>query len=162
MRQYFEGLIGQEEIKARFKDLAKENHPDCGGCVDVMKEINKQYDDVLSGIYQKAGKSITEIEELLKNSQAVRDKLCEIVLMPDVLVELCGEWLWVSGNTKPIKDKLKEAGFKWSKNKTAWYWRANYQRKFWRGNHESWDIERIRNQYGSQKVTVMGKRQAIA
>ena len=77
--QYFEGLIDQERIKIKFKELAKTHHPDMGGCVDVMKEINKQYDDVLSGIYQKEGKSKSEIEELLKNSQDVRNKLCEII-----------------------------------------------------------------------------------
>jgi len=41
--QYFIDLTSTENIKARFKELAKQYHPDLGGCVEIMKEINSQY-----------------------------------------------------------------------------------------------------------------------
>lgn len=35
--------------------------------------------------------------------------------------EIIGNWLWVGGNTYPLKDKLNSLGFRFSKNKQQWY-----------------------------------------
>lgn len=45
----------------------------------------------------------------------------EIKTLPGITVTLVGAWLWVSGNTKPHREALKAAGFKWSPNKLQWY-----------------------------------------
>jgi len=39
----------------------------------------------------------------------------------DVKKESRGGCCWISGNTKPIKEELKAAGFRWSKKNNAWY-----------------------------------------
>ena len=44
-------------------------------------------------------------------------------------VELCGSWIWCSGNTKAVKEDLKSLGFKWSHNKAAWYYHRDPYRK---------------------------------
>lgn len=59
--KYFLGLTQELEIKARYKELAKKHHPDLGGCAEIMKEVNAQYEKCMEGMYQHAGKSITEI-----------------------------------------------------------------------------------------------------
>lgn len=148
--QYFENLTSEAEIKNRYKELAKKYHPDLGGCVEAMKVINRQYDEVLTGQYQKAGKSITEIEELLKNAHELRSKIYEIAAMPGIIVELCGEWIWVTGMTRPVKELLKAANFFWSNKKLAWYWRKEDSRKKW--NRGEWDLDKIRSTYGSTCV----------
>lgn len=160
MTQYFEGLTSQDEIRKRFKELAKAHHPDLGGCVEEMKEINKQYDDVLQGIYQKEGKSLSEIDELLKNSQEIREKLYDILQVYGVVVELCGSWIWITGDTKPVKEKLKDMGCKWSNQKAAWYWH-NSEGKRWKGPNK-WNLEQIRFRHGSEIIKEMRKREAIA
>ena len=48
---YFEGCDTIEDIEARYRDLAKENHPDVGGDVDVMADINRQH-DMKSAFYE--------------------------------------------------------------------------------------------------------------
>lgn len=42
-------------------------------------------------------------------------------LPEDVKKESRGGCCWISGNTKPIKESLKAAGFRWSKKNNAWY-----------------------------------------
>ena len=42
-------------------------------------------------------------------------------LPEDVKQESRGGCCWISGNTKPIKEDLKAAGFRWSKKNGAWY-----------------------------------------
>lgn len=41
---YFAGCSTAEEVEARYKELAKQNHPDLGGDAAVMAEINRQHD----------------------------------------------------------------------------------------------------------------------
>lgn len=39
---YFEGTNTLEEVEARYRDLARQYHPDVGGDTDIMAEINRQ------------------------------------------------------------------------------------------------------------------------
>ena len=41
---YFEGCNTLEEVEARYRELARENHPDLGGDTSVMADINRQHD----------------------------------------------------------------------------------------------------------------------
>ena len=40
---YFEGISTLEELEARYRDLARQNHPDVGGDTAIMAEINRQH-----------------------------------------------------------------------------------------------------------------------
>jgi len=147
--EYFYGLITEQEIKARYKQLAKEHHPDLGGCSETMKIINDQYEQVLTGRYQKDGKSITEIDELLAKDAVLREKLNQIILCEDIYVEVCGRWIWVTGNTKKVKDILKAAKFIWANKKKAWYWHAPEDKSKCRRNMA---LEDIRSHHGSVRL----------
>lgn len=39
---YFEGANTLEKVEARYRDLARQHHPDLGGDADIMAEINRQ------------------------------------------------------------------------------------------------------------------------
>ena len=60
--------------------------------------------------------------------------------------ELCGTWLWLSGETRQYKTELKEAGFKWASKKKQWYWSPGGFRK--RGK-KVLSMNEIRSKYGS-------------
>ncbi|VVB80757.1 Uncharacterised protein [uncultured archaeon] len=157
--KYFEGLTDESSIKNRYKQLAKAHHPDLGGCVETMKIINSQYESVLSGIYQRAGKSITEIDDLFKEDIAMRQKLNAILLLDDLIIEICGNWLWITGETRKHKDILKSSGFYWASKKEAWYYRSEQFKSY--GNRRLQSLDEIRYKHGS--LSVKGSpRMAIA
>ena len=64
-------------------------------------------------------------------------------------IEICGAWLWVTGNTKPHREVLKGAGFRWSPKKLSWYFRPAEYRSF---NRTSWSMAEIRGTYGSENI----------
>jgi len=50
--------------------------------------------------------------------------LKKVVLLPGLAIEVCGCWIWVTGNTFPNRQALGAAGFSWSKRHARWYWGA--------------------------------------
>lgn len=157
--KYFEGLTSESEIKSRYKELAKQYHPDKGGDTAIMQEINKQYELVLTGAYQRAGKSITEIDELFKQDVLMREKLNAILGLDNLIIEICGNWLWVTGDTKIHKSILKSNGYLWASKKEAWFFRSEQFKSF--GNRRNNTLDEIRFKHGSLAVKGTPKR-AIA
>lgn len=43
---YFEKCQDLNELKSVYKKLALKHHPDCGGDVRIMQEINAEYDRI--------------------------------------------------------------------------------------------------------------------
>ena len=81
---------------------------------------------------------------------AVEQKLASAALAIADLplsVEVVGAWLWVDGDTKPVKEQLKAAGFKWAPRKQRWYFPgkpAGHRR----GKREM-EMDEIRQRHGS-------------
>ena len=58
---YFNGIKSFDELKKRFRDLARQNHPDAGGDPETMKEINAEYDLLFPIWKDRAGVTTSEI-----------------------------------------------------------------------------------------------------
>ena len=82
-------------------------------------------------------------------SEAVHAKLEEATALPGVSAEICGSWVWVTGNTKPVKEALKGLGFRWSPRKTAWYWHEGKYRRF---HKRHFTMNEIRMMHGSETL----------
>jgi hypothetical protein len=69
-----------------------------------------------------------------------------------VKVELIGSWLWVSGNTKPIKDELKALKFRWCPKKDGqpWTWHDSYT--YYPSSKGRSTKEDIENKYGVEEL----------
>ena len=155
MTNYFNGVQTLAELKATYKSLAFKFHPDCGGDEETMKEINAEYDEVFEEL--KTGYNATQKEER-KTSEMAEDyrTIIETLLHLEGLdVELCGNWVWVSGNTKPHKDVFKELKMMWASKKKMWYWRADQFKSYGRSNNSMSDI---RMKYGSTKFTTDSRK----
>jgi curved DNA-binding protein CbpA len=160
-RQYFAATT-VEDIKVEYRKLVKEYHPDLHrGEEDVytehMKRINNEFEWLVTGAYraESGEKYSRETEESILNLQAILD---QIIALPGVEIEICGTWIWVSGDTYPVKDRLKAAGFLFSGQKKMWYHTGGGERKKRRG---TMDMDDIRDKHGSRKVA--GKtRMALA
>lgn len=141
-----------EELKAMYKRLAMQNHPDRGGSTEAMQEINTEYQqlfDRLKNVHQNAKgeqyTSNTDSTEAPADFIEIIDKLAKL---PNIIIELCGSWLWITGETRAVKEELKEIGFRWSSNKKAWYYHEGAYIK--RGG-KSHSMEEIRDMYGSKQ-----------
>ena len=54
------------------------------------------------------------------------DIINKIIIYPNIQIDIIGSWLWVSGETKPIKEILKELNFKWHDVRKCWYLKFTY------------------------------------
>jgi hypothetical protein len=146
---YFANCHTSEEIKTEYRRLAMLHHPDHGGNVQTMQEINAAYSFAIASATrsEKPGKTAQEYADLDAVNEAIRATLEKIIRLPGIKIEICGLWLWVSGETKPVKDHLKAAGLRWAPKKEQWYF-AGVPAS---GRGQS--MEHIRNRYGSRVVT---------
>lgn len=83
-------------------------------------------------------------EEEIEIKQAVGS-----ILPLGLTVEVCGSWVWVSGETRQHKESLKEHGFRWAPKKKVWYFKPSTCKGFFKGNTPMDDIKR---KYGAVKI----------
>jgi len=147
----------REEMKAQYRALCFTHHPDKGGDTKTMQEINAEWSYVQAhDAYTEARarqeqahadgkKSAGDYHDLDEVEATLREKI-EAALNMGLDVELMGLWVWVTGNTKPHKDELKAAGFKWAPKKELQPWYYAGVPTF---NRKPQSMDAIRNAYGS-------------
>ena len=64
-------------------------------------------------------------------------------------------WVWLSGNTQPYKETIKEHGFKWSRNKSKWY-KAPYELKG--KKRKGTNFDKIKSTYGYESKKMSGSK----
>lgn len=180
---YFDGINNVDDLKKRMQQLARENHPDMGGDLEVMKRISAEFTELfakLKHIRRPAadtgtasgtsadtsaetgtghGTTADRIEirpedfPTYEAYQAFIDlmfKVYESLDTSELKIELCGSWLWVSGNTYPVKETLKALGFKYASKKRMWYW---YYGERARSYHKPISHESVKRMYGCKTVS---------
>ena len=144
-----------DEVKAIYKKLAKQHHPDLGGSTDTMQAVNVEYAFMCAKIAKEGHLSAEDTQEQIRLSEACREVLEKLIVLAGIDIEIVGNWLWVTGNTYPVKKQLKEAGLYFASKKLAWYYRSDEHAT--KGGKKS--LDEIRAKYGSEpvKTTVRGK-----
>lgn len=149
---YFNNIKTLDELKREYRRLSKIHHPDCGGDAEIMKAINNEHDELFEVLKtrQNAKADADPTGKTRRTTETPEEfrRVVEALLKLDLTVELCGSWLWISGDTKPHKDKLKSVGCRWSSSKKMWYWRHQEDGCGWSKGKKS--MSQIRRKYGSQ------------
>lgn len=153
--KWFNNPSTLEELKKQYKKLAMKHHPDVsGGNESDMKEINTEYDMLfakLKNVHQNAsGETYTTKTETAETPDEFKDIIDALIRLNGIKIEICGSWLWITGNTYPHRKELKELYFRFSKSKTAWYYHTEDYKKT---NNKTFTLEQIRGLYGSQTIT---------
>ena len=144
-----------EAIKKQYRELAMANHPDRGGDEETMKQINAEFDELRKRYYNvhvsSTGNVYTDETQDTVDSvtEHFEDIIAALINLEGLDIEICGSFVWVSGDTYPHKETLKGLGFKWARSKKKWYLAP----EGWRKTGASMSMNRIRKVYGSQKVT---------
>lgn len=137
------GTVSNEDIKLAYRRKAKEFHPDRNPAgIEIMKMINVAYELVKDEL----SINVFDNPVMFDYPEILADALNAIINL-GLNIEICGCWVWVSGNTKIHRDILKKAGFKWASKKQQWYFRPAEKISH---RHAAWSMDKIRNTYGSQ------------
>ena len=133
----FSEVTGINEAKKVYKTLAKKLHPDVGGSEEEFKLLNAIYNDFIENkiYFSNDFKIDLDLEKIIS----------QILHFENITIELVGSWIWLSGDTKEIKDKLKELGFKWASKKKMWFY-GEMKGK----SHGEKSIDEIKDKYGSK------------
>lgn len=141
--KYFNGCSTLDEVKAKYKQLAMKHHPDRGGDKVIMQEINLEYEAIRKNPSYQFWK---QKEESKLDYQEFPEIISKIIGFRDVVIELCGNWIWLSGATFKYKKQLKEFGFLFAGEKKLWYYRPHDYKS---ANRKPRTMDYIRNKYGS-------------
>lgn len=71
MSKYFKNIQSLEQLKSNYKDLLKVNHPDNGGDLETMKDINCEYDALFTIWKTKEADTLTE-EQKTETAESTR------------------------------------------------------------------------------------------
>lgn len=145
MAKFFNNVKSLTELKKLYKELARKNHPDFGGSVEVMQAINAEYDRMIDW-FSKHGNKQEKEKASAEVPEKFRKVIEQLLKMPYIQVEIIGGWIWLSGNTALYLRKLQGMGFKYSTKQKRYYLSDGISG----GRASRYSMQRIREIYGSQ------------
>lgn len=169
MKNWFTGCETLQALKERYKTLAKAYHPDLNPDAgdEAMQQINAQYDELVKKLSRVSADGRTEAtEQEARNAAdmatAYREVIAKIIHLAGINIELCGSWLWVSGETYANREALKDEGLRYASKKQMWYWRPEEAACY--KSRRGATMADIRTKYGSERIKSDGRgyRPALA
>ena len=155
MLKYFKNCTTKEECKKMYKKLAFKHHPDRGGDLDTMKEINNEFDWIMkNGIFKSAKKDAKKDYDF--STSQFKDIIEQLIKFDNIIIDIVGCFIWVSGNTYPVKEELKQLGFRYSKNKKSWYIAPAEYMQNRKSYKRQYSMEEIKNKYGCTTINSKG------
>ncbi len=161
MLKYFDNINSFMELKKRYKKLCFELHPDLGGKKEDFQEMVNEYESIFE--YWKKNNNTTQ-DKKYHTSEGVKDykDIVDTLLKLGLEFDVVNNWVWIVANkdTYPIREKISQLGFIYSKAK----------RKFWkdlsgavtektRGYKSKKKYSDITSKYGCQSFK--GKKEEI-
>jgi hypothetical protein len=137
--KYIVNVTTLEELKIVYRNFCKTLHPDKGGSTIEMQILNNEYELLLNTL--KNEDTDVQVEEILRS---VIEQLSSI---SGIVIEIVGLWVWVTGDTKPVKDQIKAIGLRFHAKRVAWFF-AGVSSK----SSKSANFDEIRAKYGSTVV----------
>lgn len=167
--KWFLNIDCVEELKAQYRKLCMKHHPDRGGNTEDMQEINGEYEQLFMRFKdthrstREDGPSTYEAEQKTAETPWDFINICnELFKLDGILVELCGRWLWIDGETMKHREQLKKLGCRWSKNKQKWSWHFPEDAAMKYKGKKAWNMDKIRSTFGSEILEENGKKVMIS
>lgn len=146
---YFKNIQTLEELKKEYHRLVMKHHPDVGGNLEIMQDVNLEYESIFQQVKNKHKNKDGEF--YTKDTEEVAsefiDLIAELLKLNNINIEIIGSFVWVSGDTKSHKEVLKKLGLRWHGKKQCWYLSPNGYRRFGKNDYS---MDEIRSMYGVQ------------
>lgn len=153
--KYFTNCHSLDDLKREYRKLAFQHHPDRGGDLETMKQINNAYEETQKRLRDEHNAKADEFHQTTETAAEFIEIIDKLIKLHGLTLELIGSWLWIGGNTKENKEALKAAGCKWSQSKELWYWHHEQPGKKWRRGKTT--MNEIRAKYGSYVINNNGE-----
>lgn len=154
MTQFFQNPFSVEEIKKEYRKLVFQFHPDCGGDEESMKKLNKEY-FLLLKMFDKTTSIGSDGKEYKYNFDVDKEQEIASFLekfhslqLENIEADLIGLYVWITGDTKPAKAKLKEIGCWWHSARECWYFKPSSVRS----GRSKGSLEDLAEKYGVTSV----------
>ncbi len=118
-----------------------------------MKQINAEYKTAFErfkNIQEEVGNKTDTYNSNKETSETAAEFIeiiNKLVLCEGLNIDLCGRWIWLTGNTYPYKDIIKSLNFRWASKKKCWYWHKDEDACKSRRNMS---LDDIKNKYGCE------------
>lgn len=143
-----------DDLKKQYYKLSMIHHPDRPtGNTQAFQDLQNEYEKLVKQVLKGSNLSETEQQNEIQIDEALRAAL-DAIMHLNVKIEIIGKWIWVSGDTYPVKDTLKAAGFTFIKKAGAPFWVFKGEESKGRGKMS---IDEIRKLYGSKEVKRKGR-----
>lgn len=161
---FFDSCANLDELKAAYRKAAMKYHPDRGGDTATMQRINNEYEAAFNRLKNAqnaaaAADTTGATRATAEQAQDFIEIINRLLRLDGLKIELCGRWLWITGDTIRHKAELKAAGCKWAAKKKAWTWHFPEDGDvFSRGRRT---MAQIRQKYGSQTFAAEQERGGV-
>jgi hypothetical protein len=158
--RWFQNINNINDLRTQYKKLLVLYHPDNHPNEDttsIIQEINVEYETLFKRLkegfeqspsYEKASEKTRQFYDWEKDSQ-IRNIIKELSRFHGIQIEICGIWIYVSGNTFPYKNEFKALGLKWNKKKMCWFIHFD---EYYKRSNKVLSMDRIRDLYGSSVI----------
>lgn len=150
---YFVHTGDMQELRKEYHSHCLKMHPDKGGEHRAFVEMQNEYEQLFArlaaGEAGRANESGKRARFTTEGERAIMEMIDRLMAVPGIVIEICGTWLWVGGNTFPVHERIKGFGFKFSRQKRRWYWSPYLGEKRRRGRYS---MDKIRARYGSEVI----------
>ena len=155
--KWFNGVNTIEELRKCYRELLKKHHPDNGGRLEDMQEINREYDLIFAELRRSTCKKDDSSAEEEKAENEAFKGIMEQIAHINADVEVIGSWLWVHGGYE-YRELLKSIGFRFAPKKKCWCWHYGEYRRY---HKKEVSLDEIRSKYGSKTVNRKTKQCAL-
>ena len=96
--KYFTNINPLDELKAAYRRLAMQYHPDMGGDTETMKAINAEHDELFEQLKRRQNERADADEtgrtpHTTETAEEFREIIVELLKLDGLDIELCGSWL---------------------------------------------------------------------
>lgn len=143
-------------LRSAYKKLLIRYHPDNNtkDTTAEMQEINVEYASLFQRLkngFEHSDRYDRATDRQKQNYSWEKDKqIREIIIalsrLEGLIIEICGVWIYVRGNTMQHKKELRALGLTWNRQKGCWIIHFD---DYYRHGQQSMSMSYIREKYGS-------------